>query len=183
MTGEFPAHRASNAENVSIWWRHHDLVINVPYIRSLYFSQCPSKFNDDSFPLYMLALFQPMFFLNLMMTHPILIIYARFIPANVLLNSMMTHPVRYWVPWTLVFVFFTLSQGKFSSHVSSYFCEKTPPSTNLWMWSLIHALMSMLFNSSPLDKMAAISQAIFSNAFFLNGKICTLIKISLNFVP
>ena len=23
MTGEFPAHRASNAENVSIWWRHH----------------------------------------------------------------------------------------------------------------------------------------------------------------
>ena len=23
MTSEFPAHRASNAENVSIWWRHH----------------------------------------------------------------------------------------------------------------------------------------------------------------
>ena len=23
-TGEFPAQRASNAENVSIWWRHHD---------------------------------------------------------------------------------------------------------------------------------------------------------------
>ena len=23
-TGEFPAHMASNAENVSIWWRHHD---------------------------------------------------------------------------------------------------------------------------------------------------------------
>ena len=23
MTGEFPAQRASNAENVSIWWRHH----------------------------------------------------------------------------------------------------------------------------------------------------------------
>ena len=22
-TGEFPAHMASNAENVSIWWRHH----------------------------------------------------------------------------------------------------------------------------------------------------------------
>ena len=26
VTGEFPAQRASNAENVSIWWRHH--VIN-----------------------------------------------------------------------------------------------------------------------------------------------------------
>ena len=24
-TGEFPAQRASNAENISIWWRHHDI--------------------------------------------------------------------------------------------------------------------------------------------------------------
>ena len=24
VTGEFPAQRASNAENVSIWWRYHD---------------------------------------------------------------------------------------------------------------------------------------------------------------
>ena len=24
-TGEFPAQRASNAENVPIWWRHHDI--------------------------------------------------------------------------------------------------------------------------------------------------------------
>ena len=24
LTGEFPAQMASNAENVSIWWRHHD---------------------------------------------------------------------------------------------------------------------------------------------------------------
>ena len=26
VTGEFPTQRASNAENVSIWWRHHDLL-------------------------------------------------------------------------------------------------------------------------------------------------------------
>ena len=26
-TGEFPAQKASNAENVSIWWRHHDMWI------------------------------------------------------------------------------------------------------------------------------------------------------------
>ena len=26
VTGEFPAQRASNAENVSIWWRHHELL-------------------------------------------------------------------------------------------------------------------------------------------------------------
>ena len=27
VTGEFPAQRASNAENVSIWWRHNEIVI------------------------------------------------------------------------------------------------------------------------------------------------------------
>ena len=26
VTGEFPAQRASNAENVSIWWCHHDTI-------------------------------------------------------------------------------------------------------------------------------------------------------------
>ena len=32
MTGEFPAQRASNAENVSIWWRHHEESTVVCYI-------------------------------------------------------------------------------------------------------------------------------------------------------
>ena len=26
VTGEFPAQRASNAENISVWWRHHECV-------------------------------------------------------------------------------------------------------------------------------------------------------------
>ena len=29
VTGEFPAQRASNAENVSIWWRHHGMHITM----------------------------------------------------------------------------------------------------------------------------------------------------------
>ena len=29
VTGEFPAQRASNAENISIWWRHHDKSSNM----------------------------------------------------------------------------------------------------------------------------------------------------------
>ena len=29
VTGEFPAQRASDAENVSIWWRHH-VSFNTP---------------------------------------------------------------------------------------------------------------------------------------------------------
>ena len=30
VTGEFPAQMASNAENVSIWWRHHDGYWHLP---------------------------------------------------------------------------------------------------------------------------------------------------------
>ena len=41
VTGEFPAQRASNTENVSIWWRHHDVntssisrfLLKLSYIR------------------------------------------------------------------------------------------------------------------------------------------------------
>ena len=29
MTDEFPVERASNAQNVSIWWRHHELKLQV----------------------------------------------------------------------------------------------------------------------------------------------------------
>ena len=28
-TGEFPAQMASNAENVFIWWRHHEIIIHI----------------------------------------------------------------------------------------------------------------------------------------------------------
>ena len=28
VTDEFPAQRASNAENVSIWWRHHVICVS-----------------------------------------------------------------------------------------------------------------------------------------------------------
>ena len=31
-TGEFPAQMASNAENVSIWWRHHEQLCNVWFL-------------------------------------------------------------------------------------------------------------------------------------------------------
>ena len=29
LTGEFPAQMASNSENVSIWWRHHDCIVAI----------------------------------------------------------------------------------------------------------------------------------------------------------
>ena len=43
-TGEFPAQMASNTENVSIWWRHHDVSL-VIMICSL-FSESAVMQND-----------------------------------------------------------------------------------------------------------------------------------------
>ena len=37
VTGEFPAQRASNAKNVSVWWRQH-----VPRIRNIFHTQHPN---------------------------------------------------------------------------------------------------------------------------------------------
>ena len=42
VTGEFPTQRASNAENVSIWWHHHVFCGNL-----LLYQWCP-KTNHDS---------------------------------------------------------------------------------------------------------------------------------------
>ena len=36
VTGEFPAQKASNAENVSIWWRHHVTKISGSYLFSFW---------------------------------------------------------------------------------------------------------------------------------------------------
>ena len=38
-TGEFPAQRASYAENVSIWWRHHALIPHWPRRKSKFWRQ------------------------------------------------------------------------------------------------------------------------------------------------
>ena len=35
-TGEFPAQRASNAENISIWWRHHAMSIPITCFKVWY---------------------------------------------------------------------------------------------------------------------------------------------------
>ena len=48
VSGDFPAQRASNAENVSIWWRHHEsremfalsLVIDVASYECLFLCEC-----------------------------------------------------------------------------------------------------------------------------------------------
>ena len=45
VTGGFPAQRASNAENVSIWWRHHDKMSYESYThRSHSSSATPLRF-------------------------------------------------------------------------------------------------------------------------------------------
>ena len=46
VTGEFPAQMASNAENVSIWWRHHDFENLQCSLRQ------QDRRNDDPFVLW-----------------------------------------------------------------------------------------------------------------------------------
>ena len=50
-TGDFPAQMASNAENVSIWWRHHEDEVMVNYLLLLILSRIsnhmPSKMWDE----------------------------------------------------------------------------------------------------------------------------------------
>ena len=45
--GEFPAQMASNAENVSIWWRHHEV----------FHPETPVKFQSDGITLLNLRIF------------------------------------------------------------------------------------------------------------------------------
>ena len=47
-TGEFPAQMASNAENVSIWWRHHEYpdIIGLHFITVLQFSVRSCKWDN-----------------------------------------------------------------------------------------------------------------------------------------
>ena len=40
VTGEFPAQMASNAENVSIWWRHHEMNV-LAYLNHTYYHLVP----------------------------------------------------------------------------------------------------------------------------------------------
>ena len=42
-TGEFPAQRASNAENVSIWWRHHEIFQDMLLVRVIPRCWCQSR--------------------------------------------------------------------------------------------------------------------------------------------
>ena len=50
VTGEFPAQRASNAEDISIWWRHHDSVVVWMKIVSL--RKCYSQHSVVLFTLH-----------------------------------------------------------------------------------------------------------------------------------
>ena len=43
VRGEFPAQMASNAENVSIWWRHHGLKMVVVVIATLHATWCDNR--------------------------------------------------------------------------------------------------------------------------------------------
>ena len=48
MTGEFPEQMASNAENISIWWRHHGKEDNVIQIGPRYLEEFRQTSSDEN---------------------------------------------------------------------------------------------------------------------------------------
>ena len=51
VTGEFPAQRASNAENVSIWWRHHEFRVPEVNWDPFQYKNCLSSLQRSPLPL------------------------------------------------------------------------------------------------------------------------------------
>ena len=49
VTGEFPTQMASNAENVSVWWRHHGMCVvrRVTFLIPIYNSQLQWTITED----------------------------------------------------------------------------------------------------------------------------------------
>ena len=47
VTGEFPSQRANNAENVSIWWRHHESLTLTKYAVSSHCQLCIQYHYDN----------------------------------------------------------------------------------------------------------------------------------------
>ena len=45
VTGAFPSQRASNTENISIWWRHHVFLFSIVYVTGSYASQTSCWFH------------------------------------------------------------------------------------------------------------------------------------------
>ena len=50
VTSEFPAQRASNAENVSIWWRHHAMLVVVLLVSTEHVDQPESGASSATRP-------------------------------------------------------------------------------------------------------------------------------------
>ena len=62
-TGEFPAQMASNAENVSIWWRHH--VMTACQSRDpLQSKDCLSRYKEYKY-MMVIRLLWPFLFINM----------------------------------------------------------------------------------------------------------------------
>ena len=55
VTGEFPAQRASNAENISIWWRHHEIVPLYYFKQSYHHKKLTIEIVDIYHAIYMNA--------------------------------------------------------------------------------------------------------------------------------
>ena len=83
VTGEFPVQRASNAENVSIWWRHHGLELCTVHMLMPHFkylmTSLPFKSLISYVPGSVLFVFQPFFYLFILFLFFVFLFFCLFV--------------------------------------------------------------------------------------------------------
>ena len=87
VTGEFPAQKSSNAENVSIWWRHHVwwiYHINFIVIMSFSWSSHPQVSDPSQSYIY------------------IYILVNNFLPFSVALHQAISHDIWLYVHFQII---------------------------------------------------------------------------------
>ena len=159
-TGEFPAQTASYAENVSIWWRHHAVQASRYWPELLLVCTCLCNLTGPS-TLKTMADAAGVCGRFFTCTHETMSWYPDIYRCNLFQQEQVIFREYRWKTMPIMrFVHFLhckQSQEKHARWIANFESHgRVHEGTCHWgAW----------FNSSPLTKVAAISQTTFSNAF------------------
>ena len=187
IMGCFPSKRASNAEIVSKPWRHHGaLTINPPcrVSATAIFSRFSSPANPKRWTQMLLHTVSPIKYLQYV--HGIVVICFHY--DDVTMSLMASQITSLTVVYSTVYS--DAGQRKDQSSASLAFVwgihrDRWIPRTKGQLRGVCFHLMtsSCVITHLGRNKVAAIFQTTFINAFFFNENACILIKISLKLVP
>ena len=153
VTGEFLAQRTSNVKNISIWWRHNAMY--VPYSRPDPASRRPPWWSQMGRPtLVMLQRNKRNWRGKKTST------YMLWVRIGCRVDSRFAHS-----QWETSLQSNTVSHRLDGNLESALGCKTLPVTSQESHGVSCQHLSQVVFNSSPLDKMVAISQTTFSNTF------------------